>query len=133
VTFLLNTDYCIYLIKKRYPLLLERLKTHTPSEFAISSITIAELQYGIHKSTRPEQNRIALEQFLSPFVILSFEEADCTEYGAIRAELEKKGQVSGGMDLLIAAQARSRSLILLTNNTVELGRIVNLMMENWLT
>ncbi|GET39467.1 type II toxin-antitoxin system VapC family toxin [Microseira wollei] len=63
--FLLDTNICIYIIKQKPPLVLEKFRTLEPSEVGISSITVAELEYGVYKSQRQEQNRAALSQFLS--------------------------------------------------------------------
>lgn len=101
------------------------------AEVAVSSITVAELEYGADKSSRPEQNRNALLAFLSPLEILAFDEMAVLHYGEIRAYLEKTGKIIGAMDVLIAAYARSISLTLVTNNTKEFSRVPNLRLENW--
>lgn len=97
----------------------------------ISSITLAELQYGIRKSTRSDKNRIALNQFLLPLEIVDFDTDAAIEYGRIRADLEKKGTPIGPLDTLIAAHVKAIGLILVTNNEKEFTRIVGLQVENW--
>lgn len=82
----------------------------------MSSITIAELEYDAYKSQRREQNRAALTQFLIPLEVLPFDEKATQTYGQTRAELERKGIVIGAMDMLIASQAISLGLTLVTNN-----------------
>ena len=130
--FLLDTNICIYIIKQKPPLVLEKFRTLEPSEVGISSITVAELEYGVYKSQRQEQNRAALSQFLSPLTIVPFGQTATQTYGQIRAELERQGIVIGSMDMLIAAQAISLGLTLVTNNVRELSRIPGLVLENWL-
>ena len=97
----------------------------------MSSITVAELEYGAYKSQRREQNRAALNQFLIPLEILPFDETATQTYGKIRAELERRGIVIGSMDMLIASQAMSLGLTLVTNNVREFSQIPDLTLENW--
>ena len=129
--YLLDTNICIYIIKKRPPEVLERLVSLDPEEVGVSSITVAELEYGVAKSSRPRQNREALLNFLAPLQILAFDDQAAQHYGKIRAYLERKGQTIGAMDLLIAAHARSLSLTLVTNNEKEFSRVPGLTVENW--
>ena len=130
--YLLDTNICIYIIKKKPADVLKTLKTKSKKDIYVSSITIAELEYGIAKSQFPEKNKIALIEFLSIFNILPFDDADAVDFGEIKKELEKKGKIIGPMDLLLAAQAKSRKLILVTNNTKEFERVEGLKIENWL-
>ena len=91
------------------------------------------MYYGIAKSSRPNENTVALEEFLLPLIIIDFNKNDARIYGKIRSELEKKGKMIGAMDLLIGAQALSRNLILVTNNEKEFRLIANLEIENWVS
>lgn len=129
--FLLDTNICVYIIKNKPPQVLAKFKTLDISDVGISSITVAELEYGVYKSQRQEQNNAALSQFLIPLEILPFDEQATQTYGRIRAELECQGIVIGSMDMLIASQAISLGLILVTNNVRELSRIPELVLENW--
>jgi tRNA(fMet)-specific endonuclease VapC len=129
--FLLDTNICIYIIKNKPPQVLAKFKTLDISDVGISSITVAELEYGVYKSQRQEQNRVALSQFLIPLEILPFDEQATLIYGRIRAELERQGIVIGSMDMLIASQAISLGLTLVTNNVRKLSRIPGLVLENW--
>ena len=129
--YLLDTNTCIYIIKNKPPQVLVKFQTLNISNVAISSITVAELEYGVYKSQRQEQNMIALSQFLIPLETLPFDERATQTYGKIRAELESQGIVIGSMDMLIASQAISLELILVTNNVRELSRIPGLVLENW--
>jgi len=129
--YLLDTNICIYLIKQKPPKVLARFKTLALSDIGISSITVAELEYGVYKSQQQEKNRNALMQFLIPLEIVKFDQAAATLYGAIRSDLENRGLVIGGMDMLIAAHALSLSITLVSNNVREFSRIANLSLENW--
>jgi tRNA(fMet)-specific endonuclease VapC len=129
--YLLDTNICIYIINRKDPALLRKLQAHRAEHLCISTITIAELEHGVAKSKRPDQNRVALVAFLVPFTILDFDQAAAAEYGGIRAALESQGQPIGPMDLLLAAQARSRQLVLVSNNEAEFKRVESLEVENW--
>jgi tRNA(fMet)-specific endonuclease VapC len=94
-------------------------------------ITLAELEYGVTKSSRPAQNREALEQFISPLDVVPFARAATAAYGRLRTALEKKGQPVGSMDLLIAAHALSLNVRLITHNVKEFGRVPGLRIEDW--
>lgn len=129
--YLLDTNICIYLIKKRPEKLIEKIKQFKIEELCISTISISELEYGIQKSNYPEKNKIALIEFLIPFQILDYDLGVTQTYGKIRAELERKGQMIGPLDMLIAAHARSKNLTIITNNEKEFMRVNNLHVENW--
>ena len=131
MNYLLDTNTCIYIINKKPASALKHIQSKRPDQVAISTITQAELEYGLARSRFPERNRIALLQFLFPFQILDFDQLAAVQYGTIRSYLESKGKPIGSMDLLIAAQARSRDLILVTNNEKEFKRVEGLKVENW--
>lgn len=129
---MIDTNVCIDVIRRRSRSLVERIRAHTVDDVVISAITLSELQHGIFKSENPEQNRVALLEFLVPFTVLAYEDTAARAYGEIRAHLEKQGTPIGPMDLLIAAHARSRGLILVTNNEQEFRRVPGLAIENWI-
>lgn len=129
--YLLDTNICIYIIKRKPLSVIERLRALSLDEVAVSAITQAELEFGVQKSARPEQNQEALRGFLSPLKILPFDDRAACHYGEIRSQLEKSGQVIGAIDLLIAAHARSLSCRLVTNNEREFARVPGLLVENW--
>lgn len=129
--YLLDTNICIYIIKQKPQTVLERFQSLTLSDVGISSITVAELEYGICKSQQQERNRAALMQFLLPLEIVEFDQSAATIYGRIRSNLESRGLVIGSMDMLIAAHALSLNLILVTNNIQEFSRVSGLALENW--
>jgi tRNA(fMet)-specific endonuclease VapC len=129
--YLLDTNICIYIIKKKPLYVLEKFKKTPLGEIGISSITLAELEYGISKSADPGRNRIALNQFIIPLEIIDFNISASVEYGSVRAKLETQGKVIGPLDTLIAAHAKSMNLILVTNNESEFRRVEGLKVENW--
>jgi tRNA(fMet)-specific endonuclease VapC len=130
--YLLDTSICVALIRRNAPPVLERLKAERPGTVGVSSLTVAELAYGVARSARPEQNQAALEQFLLPLEILDFDMRAALAYGRIRRALERRGLPIGSMDLLIGAHALSANLTLVTNNTREFARIEGLALEDWL-
>lgn len=130
--YMLDTNVCIDVIRKRSRALVERIRAHAVDDIGISAITLAELQHGVFKSENPEQNRVALLEFLVPFTVLPYEDTAARSYGEIRAHLEKQGTPIGPMDMLIAAHARSRGLILVTSNEDEFRRVQGLSIENWI-
>ena len=81
--YLLDTDICIYIIKKKPDKILRRLLKTRPEDIGISSITLSELEYGVQKSGNPERNRIALIEFLAPVDILHYDDMAAIEYGKI--------------------------------------------------
>lgn len=130
--YLLDTNICIYLIKRRPESVLQRFTAEKRGDIAISSVTVYELAYGADKSDEKERSHIALAHFLSPLTILPFDDQDAFEAGAIRADLAKAGRPIGPYDLQIAGQARRRGLILVSNNLREFERVEGLNTENWI-
>ncbi|MCF6180051.1 MAG: type II toxin-antitoxin system VapC family toxin [Geopsychrobacter sp.] len=128
---MLDTNICIYIIKQKPPVVLERFREYQVGDIGISSITLAELHYGVAKSQYREKNLAALEEFIIPLEILSFDEQASHTYGEIRAGLESAGTPIGAMDLLIAAHAVALGVTLVTNNTREFVRVPNLAVANW--
>ena len=131
--YLLDTNTCIYIINKKPLLAVKRIRSKQPEDVAVSTITIAALEYGVYRSRKTDQNRIALLQFLVPLTILDFDQSAAALYGSTRVYLESRGTPIGPMDLLRAAQAASRDLILVTNNEREFSRIQGLQIENWIS
>ncbi len=129
--YMLDTNICIYLIKKKPLRVLNKFNTYAVGEIAISSITVAELQFGTQKSQFPSQNQRALEQFLVPLAIVSFDHKAANIYGTIRAALERQGILIGSLDMLIAAHAMSLNATLITNNVKEFSRVEGLKLANW--
>lgn len=130
--YLLDTNICIYLIKRRPEVVFARFKQHRIGEIGISSITYSELTYGVHKSAKPQQNLQALTEFTAPLDIVPYDDHAAEAYGVIRSQLEAKGRPIGPLDTLIAAHALSLGSILVTNNEKEFSRVSGLHLENWL-
>ena len=129
--YMLDTNIIVYARNNRPQSVLERFRQYAPEDFCISAITMAELEYGICNSSRPERNRLALILFLSNITVVPFDAHAAREYGIIRHNLKIKGCLIGGNDLLIAAHAKALGLTLITNNTAEFERVSGLRIENW--
>lgn len=131
--YLLDTDICIYLIIKKNRNLIEKFKTTQKNHpVAISSITYAELQFGIQNNSKFMENQIALAEFLTPLITLDFDEKAGIQFGKIRVKLQSTGKIIGPYDMLIAAHALSLQATLITNNNREYSRVEGLHVENWL-
>jgi tRNA(fMet)-specific endonuclease VapC len=131
MNYLLDTDICIYVIRKKPAQVLRRIAACAVGDIGISTVTIAELHYGVEKSIRVEQNQTALEQFLLPLAVVAFDYAAARAYGRIRTALERSGTPIGALDMLIAAHALSLNVTLVTNNTKEFSCIPALHVEDW--
>jgi len=132
MNFMLDTCILIHIIRNRDRDIVEMMKRKTPVGVCVSSVTVAEMEYGAAKSSRPDENRDALYQFLSPLTVLPFDQKAAYEYGLVRSCLEQKGTVIGSMDMMIAAHARSISATIVTDNIREFSRVPDLTVENWL-
>jgi tRNA(fMet)-specific endonuclease VapC len=128
---MLDTNICIYIIKQQPVTVLNRFLEYQIGDIGISSITLSELRYGVAKSTHQVKNSKALDEFIIPLEVVSFDEAAAHVYGDIRATLEKAGTPIGAMDMLIAAHAVSLGIPLVTNNTREFVRIPALNCIDW--
>jgi len=129
--YLLDTNICIYIIKKKPASVKARFSTLHAGDVGISTITLSELQYGVEKSSYPDKNQQALNQFLLPLEVLEYPQDAAKEYGKIRQHLEKTGKIIGPLDMLIAAHAKALDLTLVTNNIKEFSRVPDLKVENW--
>ncbi len=130
--YLLDTNICIYIIKNQYLEIINKLDKVGIDKIGVSSVTIAEMEYGIAKSLKPKEAEAKLYEFLVPFEIYDFTISSARYYGRIRAELTKFGTPIGPMDMLIASIALSNEMTLVTNNVKEFERIRNLKIENWI-
>jgi len=131
--FMLDTNSCIALIKRKPAGMLGKLTSLSPGEAGLSAITLAELRYGVAKSAEKERNSRALDEFLLPFESADFDEPAANAYAELRAALEKSGKSIGPLDTLIGAHALSLGAVLVTHNTREFRRIKGLAVEDWLT
>jgi len=128
--YMLDTNICIYVINARPPKVLERFKQERLGNIGISSVTAAELAFGVAKSGSA-RNREALQMFLAPLEVLPFDASIIWHYGDLRAQLEQHGQPIGALDTMIAAHALASNTILVTNNTREFVRVPQLRLQNW--
>jgi tRNA(fMet)-specific endonuclease VapC len=131
VTYLLDTNTCVFIIRNKSQLALQRLRQHAAGVVAISSITLAELRFGADKSQDSAKNHAAFNGFLAPLEIVEFDAQAAGQYGNIRVDLENRGLPIGPLDTLIAAHAQSLSLTLVTNNIREFTRVSGLSVEDW--
>lgn len=128
---MLDTNTCIYLIKRSPKHLYDRFSRLRIGDVCVSAITFCELQFGVAKSAKTEANQLALTAFLGPLDVLDFPSAAAPLFGEIRAHLHRAGTPIGNYDMLIAAHARHLGLTLVTNNTKEFERVPDLRVEDW--
>lgn len=130
IRYLLDTNICIYAINARPPAVLARFRQEVIGSIGLSSISAAELAFGVAKSGSA-RNREALAMFLSPLDVLPFDATAIWHYAELRADLERRGQPIGALDTLIAAHALATNAILVTNNLREFTRVPGLRLQNW--
>ena len=128
--YMLDTNICIYVIKRQPSELRERFD-RLAEELAISTVTLAELYYGAEKSSRQDANRQTVENFAARLEILQFSASAAIHYGQVRADLERARRVCGPYDMMIGAHARSEGLTVVTNNLREFARMPGVRVENW--
>jgi tRNA(fMet)-specific endonuclease VapC len=130
IKYMLDTNIAIYVIKHKPIHVLNQFNRHA-NQMCLSMMSVSELLHGAEKSQFPEKTLQTVEDFISRLAILDYDYAAASQYGDIRAKLERKGTPIGVNDLHIAAHARSRGLILVTNNLREFERVEGLRIENW--
>ena len=128
--YMLDTNICTYVINARPPGVLERFRREQLGSIGVSSVTAAELAFGVAKSGS-SRNREALEMFLAPLEVLPFDDSVIWHYADLRAALERRGEPIGALDTMIAAHALASNTTLVTNNTREFSRVSGLRLENW--
>ncbi len=131
VRYLLDTNICIYIAKRRPPEVAGRFERLYPGEVGMSMITYGELLLGAEKSQHPKQAAERLQRFVELVPVLALPDESPRHYARIRAELERAGTPIGANDLWIAAHALASGLILVSNNLREFGRVAGLATENW--
>lgn len=129
--FMLDTDICIYTIKRKPIQILKKLESLQLGMVFMSSITFAELMNGAKKNSHVNDNMRRLNELSEIIEVRPFDKDAAIAYGDIRSDLEKRGVIINSNDLLIAAHALSRNLILVTNNVKEFGRVKGLTIESW--
>jgi tRNA(fMet)-specific endonuclease VapC len=131
VRYLLDTNICIYIAKRRPPEVAGRFESLRPGEVGMSMITYGELLLGAEKSQHPQPTKERLRRFVELVPVLSLPDESPYHYARIRAELERAGTPIGANDLWISAHALASELILVSNNLREFGRVPGLATENW--
>ena len=131
VDHLLDTDVCVDLIRGRIPSQESSSARVALGSSAISSVTVAELEFGVAHSPLPNKSRRQLDEFLERTIILDFDRDAAQHYGQIRNELAKRGASIGPLDLMIAAHARSLNATLLTANLRGFRRVAGLKCRPW--
>lgn len=129
--FLLDTNVCVDYLTGRFPQVPRKLRSCRPTELCLSSIVVAELRYGADKSAKAIRNHRRVNVLTDEIPGREFDGAAAKVYGKIRSALEKKGQLIGPNDMLIAAHALSLGLVLVTDNVAEFRRVQGLDVENW--
>ena len=130
IKYMLDTNILIYTIRNRPRKVREAFKKY--SEFlAMSTVTLGELIYGAEKSAQSVRNLADIEALAARLEVVPFDSNAAIHFGQVRAELARSGKIIGPYDLMIAGHARSRGLILVTNNLREFNRVPGLRVENW--
>ena len=128
--YMLDTNICIYAIKRRPAAVVAALRAHAAAGIGVSSVTVAELYFGAVKSGSA-RNLQALQHFLEPLEVADFDRTAAEAYGAVRHMLERAGTPIGPLDTQIAAHARALDVTLVSNNVREFSRVAGLRLENW--
>ena len=129
--YLLDTNAWVDYLNQRYPGVTERVRSANPEELVLSAVALAELRYGADKSQHPARNHARIDVIAREVPFADFDAAAAAAFGRLRAALERQGAPIGPYDMLIASQAISRDLVLVTDNVDEFGRISGLKLENW--
>jgi len=130
--YVLDTNICIFIIRKKSNLVLQRLRQQAVGEVVVSTVTLAELRYGADKSQDPSANHAALDAFLAPLQVVDSDSHAADRYGGVRADLERRGVSIGPLDTMIAGHALSLGITLVTNNVREFSRVTGLTVEDWM-
>ncbi len=128
--FLLDTNFCIRVIRGAESET-RKLASLSPGDVAVSIVTCYELYVGVAKCARPEEERPKVQKFLSTVKRLTVNFSSAIAAANIRADLERRGEMIGPYDILLAGQAQALGLTLVTANTNEFTRIPGLKIENW--
>lgn len=131
VKILLDTNICIYILNNKPAGIKKHFERYAVGEIGISSISVAELFYGVEKSKFKESNTLALQAFLAHLQVLDFGIDSAAAYAKLRADLERRRALIGAMDMLIASIALANGLTLITNDSKDFKRVKNLQIENW--
>jgi tRNA(fMet)-specific endonuclease VapC len=128
--YMVDTDIAIYTIKNRPAQVREAFKAHD-GQMCISSVTLMELIYGAEASAAVERNLRDVEGFVARLEVLAYDEPATAHTGQLRAELKRAGRPIGPYDEMIAGHARSRGLVVVTNNTRQFEHVPGIRLANW--
>lgn len=129
--YMLDTNMCSYIIRNKPISIKEKFKeVEQEHTIALSSIVVSELLYGVKKKESPKLFKI-VSAFIDNFMVYDYSKTTAQAYATVRADLEKKGQIIGANDLLIASHALELNAVLVTNNTAEFQRVEGLILEDW--
>lgn len=129
--YMLDTNVCIDYLKGNSEKFRDRIISAPEDTLCISAITFSELMFGVENSSNREKNLVALNFFLLKIYIIPYDDQAAAAYGVIRKQLKQEGNIIGGMDMLIAAHAKSIDAVLITHNTREFCRVQGLRIEDW--
>lgn len=129
--YLLDTNVWVDFLRQRSPRVAARIRSTDPDDLSISSVVLAELRYGAEKSRNPERNHAQIDILVRDVPLLEFDALAAASFGRLRTALESQGTVIGPYDMMIAAQALSHGLVLVTDNEDEFRRVWGLRVENW--
>ena len=128
--YLLDTNICVYVIRRRPDAVYRRLSRTAGRAVAISVVTAFELEIGALRAQGQHYSE-AVRLFIAEFPVLPLEDSARAFYGQLRTALERRGEIIGAHDMLIAAHALALDATLVTNNERESRRIKGLSIENW--
>ena len=130
MSYLLDTNVCIYYLNGDHPALVERILASGPESLAISTLSLAELHFGAHRSARPEANRRRVVALVRELATVGFDDACAEHFGRIKASLAALGQLIPDFDVAIAATAFAHGRVLVSSDR-HLQRIPGLPLEDW--
>ena len=133
--YMLDTNTLIYVLNARpqHQAVLDQFNQHDARNLCLSSITLAELRFGVEQSQRRDSTQGKLNRVIAALSVAPFEERAARAYGSVRAQLQADGTPIGPLDTLIAGHALSLDMTLVTNNTREFSRVPGLRFENWIS
>ncbi|HEV2843985.1 MAG TPA: type II toxin-antitoxin system VapC family toxin [Thermoanaerobaculia bacterium] len=129
--YLLDTNVWVDYLRQRSARVISRVRSSDPDDLALSSVVLAELRYGAERSQRSDRNHAQLDILVRDVPLLDFDASAAGAFGRLRTALEVQGAVIGPYDMMIAAQALSQKLVLVTDNQDEFCRVPSLRLENW--
>lgn len=134
MSYMLDTNILVYVLNARpqHEAVLERFNAHDARELCLSSISLAELRFGVARSQQPRASQAKLDRIAAALTVVAFDERAARVYGNVRAQLQAGGQPIGPLDTLIAAHAIAVGAVLVSNNLREFSRVNGLKLENWL-